>query len=325
MPRGRKSDAFSFWQTKEGKRRLRRIAKDEEDEQRAQLTDASSRLRKDGWVRRRSTGEFVQLSQLRAETFANLPKEKQEDIRRAGRKGERFGHNGEGPWNYWGKGFGTLGGKDGYLGGAFGLLGECYGVLGADSGKLGADSGQKGAPFGDAGAQQGADWFLTAPMENLLAIIRAGEEYRQYAPPADLAAQDDIGRRWISTQCPDAVETLRDIGRNALLTATPAQRVAILSGKNNTWAETEVSQRAGAAAGHASQARVHIPCPPPLPLDHQKWACTGCTDFACIADLSLNNMIGATEIEILRWVCYILGSVMTITTLHPDVRPPAHR
>ena len=106
---------------------------------------------------------------------------------------------------------------------------------------------------------------------------------------------------------------MREVGRNALITATTRQRLAILSGKSNTWAETAGAQEAGARAGHVTQSsaaasREHIPRAPPLSLDHEKWACSGGVgegsfcDFDCIANLTLNNMIGATEIEILRWV-----------------------
>ena len=57
------------------------------------------------------------------------------------------------------------------------------------------------------------DRFLNCPMDELVAVIEAGEEWQKYATPEQLQAQKEAGRGWVLEQHPEAVETLRQIGR----------------------------------------------------------------------------------------------------------------
>ena len=147
------------------------------------------------------------------------------------------------------------------------------------------------------------DRFLNCPMEELVAVIEAGEEWQKYATPEQLQAQKEAGRGWVLEQHPEAIETLRQIGREAFKSATPAQKRAILGGKSYSWESTREEQIRGAKEGHKKQsakaaARERIPKPPPLTLHHDKWECPAVTgddsfcQFECVADLALNNMIG---------------------------------
>ena len=134
-------DSLDYWETKEGKRALKRIEKQEKHSTDAQFQEAAERLRQDGWVVEKGTGQFVQLSHLRKKTFACMTPEAQEKIRagghrgreygeegkkhgekgkKHGQKGKKYGIRGKGPWNYWGKGFGYMGRQYGDLGGKAG-------------------------------------------------------------------------------------------------------------------------------------------------------------------------------------------------------------
>ena len=307
----------NFWETYRGQRQLRKQAREEEISSKIQQSEADKRLREDGWVRDRSSGEYVLLKDIQSKAakkaFESMTFEQKAAMRGVGHRGKEFGVRGR-AFGELGKGFAHLGKGSGSLGKGAGLLGKPFGKLGKPSANLGKEYGIMGKGYGHLGGAAGKDWYLNAPVDQFNAIVRAGQEFSLWASEEVMKQIKDAGKYWHrDVACEEEVEMCRQIGKGSVGFLPAEERLSILSGKSGKWQSTVDLQLTGSQKGHNSQtasANANAPPPPPPTLDVQPglWDCNGTTntgdvcDFGCVSAVKLANFIGLDDLTMMKWV-----------------------
>ena len=321
----------NFWETYRGQRQLLKQAREEQISSKIQQSEADKRLREDGWIRDRSSGEYVLLADVKSKAakkgFESMTFEQKAAVRGFGHRGKECGARGR-AFGALGKGFGHLGKGSGILGKGSGILGKGSGILGKGSGSLGRASGilGKGAGnlgkeygimakgYGQLGGDAGKDWYLTAPVDQFNAIVKAGQEFSLWASKEVMRQIRDAGKYWHrDVACEEEVELCRQIGKGSDGFLPAEERIKILSGKSGKWEATVDLQLTGSQKGHTSQTASAIanappPAPPTFDVQPGLWDCNGTTDtgdvcdFGCVSDVKLANFIGLDDLTMMKWV-----------------------